>query len=196
MTSLGKKLHRAKQSRQENYKDVPVIIDDQIASERAKLLEELEQTDESDDRLAGESVSDAIRERLEALSEAAQDAMITLRFRRLPGKDWAELTSRHPVRLDSVMDRQLGYNYDAVCWAAAQVSGVLVEGEEEVPLKVTAASDTEIAVNEWDDLLDALPGSSVQAIRDAVWAINEWEPQQRLNILVKGSGAATRSVTK
>jgi hypothetical protein len=41
-----------------------------------------------------------------------------------------------------------------------------------------------------------LSGNDIGKIRDAVWELNEFEPQQRLNALVKSSGAATRSVNK
>lgn len=195
MSSFAEKLAAARAARP--HKDVQIVLDGEIASQRDELLASLKEASETgaDDRLGAESAADEIRQRLDELTETAQQSTITLRFTRLPGRDWAALTSKHPVRPEVPIDRHYGYNYDAVCEAAAAMSGVRIEGEEEIPLIVRAATEDAPAVNEWADLFDVLPGSSVGDIRDAIWALNEYEPQQRLNLLVKGSGAATRSVT-
>ncbi|WP_298742285.1 hypothetical protein [uncultured Microbacterium sp.] len=193
MSSFGEKLAAAREARPS--KDVQVVLDGEIASQRDALIEQIESIQE-DDRLGVESEADNLRTQLDELAEAARESMITLRFTRLPGRDWAALTSKHPVRPDVPIDRHYGYNYDAVCEAAAAVSGVRVEDGAEIALVVRDATADSPAVNEWADLFDVLSGTEVADIRDAVWALNEWEPQQRLNLLVKDSGAAMRSDKK
>lgn len=173
--------HRARPS-----KDVKIILDADLASERENLLAEIEALQGREMRLGEVDPADELRGRLEALTDAALDALVVLRFTRLPGREWAALTSKNPVRADVPIDRHYGYNYDAVCEAAAMKSGVRVDGDEELPL----------TTQEWDELFGALSGNEVGEIRDAVWALNEWEPQQRIQALVKASGAATRSDSK
>jgi len=197
MSTYGEKLAAAREKRPS--KDVQVCFDGELAVAREALLAELDEAkklDAVDARLATPSNENEmkVRERLEQLSEAAQDALVTFRFTRIPGKEWASLTSRHPVRVDVPIDRHYGYNYDAVCEAAArfvdpktqQAFGQRVEGDEFATL-----SD-----EEWSETFDVLSGSEIGLIRDAIWELNEWEPQQRLAQLVKGFGAATRSDTK
>lgn len=167
-------------------KEVQVILDGEFSLERERLLAELESVDSSDVRLAAVSPAEEIQARLDALTESAKDSIVTLRFKRLSGRVWADLTSRNPVRLDVPIDKHYGYNYDAVCEAAAALNGVRIEGDDEVPL----------TTEEWSELFDVLSGAEIGLIRDAVWELNEWEPSQRLNALVKGFGAATRSDSK
>lgn len=183
MSEFSEKLAAAREARPS--KDVQVILDGEFALERERLTAELAHADD-DARLSSKSAADEIRERLEALTAAAQDSIITFRFKRLSGRVWADLTSRNPVRLDVPIDKHYGYNYDAVCEAAASLNGVRIEGDEEVPL----------SNEEWAELFDVLSGAEIGLIRDAVWELNEWEPSQRLNALVKGFGAATRSDSK
>lgn len=182
------------------HKDVPVCLDDELAAKRDELLDaltEAEQADAQDARLAAKKDEHVapIREALDALAEAAQDALVTVRFTRLPGDAWAGLTSRNPVRIDVPIDRHYGYNYDAVCLAAAMwrteddpetAYAHRVEGDEVFPLE-----PAEVA-----DLFELVSGHEVSEMRDAIWSLNEYDPQQRITALVKGYGAAARSETK
>lgn len=186
MKSFDDLLESAAQNRP--TRDVTVCLDGEIVRERDELLEALEaakKKDASDARLAGpnDQHTAPIQERLEALTEAAKASLVVLRFTRLDGSKWAELTSLHPVRVGVQIDMHYGYNYDAVCGAAAAESGVRVEGDDEVPM----------TPEQWVKLLEVLSGNEVQAIRDVVWGLNEYEPAQRLGELVKGFGAAQRS---
>jgi len=183
LSSFSEKLAAARAARP--TKDVQVVLDGELSIERDRLLAQLENAGD-DQRLGAKSEADEIRERLDALAEAAADSLVTLRFTRMPGREWAELNSHHPVRPDVPLDRHFGYNYDALCEDAAKRSGVRVEGDEVVSL----------TDEEWAELFDVLSGSEIGLIRDAVWSLNEYEPQQRLNTLVKGLGAATRSDKK
>lgn len=173
------------------HKDVTVCLDAGIAKERERLLDALsdaEKQDADDMRLA--AANDAhtapILERLQALEESVKDAMRTFRFRRMPGEVWADLTSRNPARIDVPLDLNFGYNYDAVCKAAAIRSGVIVDGDDEA----------QVPAPMWERLFAVLSGHEVEQIRDAVWTLNEYEPAQRIEALVKGFGAATRSAKK
>ena len=180
MTTFGEKLAAAREARP--TKDVQVALDGELAIEREKLMAALDAASD-EQRLASVSEKDEIKARLDALTETANDALVTLRFTRMSGRAWAELTSKHPVRVDVPIDRRYGYNYDAACEAAAVVTGVRVDGDSLEP----------ISEEEWRDLFDVLSGNEVGLIRDAVWSLNEFDPQQRLDALVKSSGAASRS---
>lgn len=193
MSTFGEKLAAAREARP--TKDVQIILDGELSKERERLLAEIDSADD-EQRLGVKSSKDELKDRLVKLQEMAQDSLVTLRFTRLPGRDWAALTSRHPVRPDVPIDRHYGYNYDAVCEEAAALSGVRIEDDVEVPMIVEAKTTSNPnPTNEWAELFDVLSGSEIASIRDAVWALNEWEPQQRIEALVKGSGAATRSVS-
>jgi hypothetical protein len=84
------------------------------------------------------------------------------------------------MRIDVALDRHYGYNYDAVTENATRVSGARVDGDEEHP----------ITTEQWDRLFKILAGHDVEQIRDAVWTLNEYEPSQHIEALVKGFGAA------
>ena len=175
------------------YKDVQVVLDGVISAERERLEQELETVDDGDGRLGATSKADEIQAQLDELAEQSADALLTLRLTRLPGRDWSTLTSKCPVRPDVPIDRHYGYNYDAACEAAARYrdpAGVVYAH------RLEDGEPVEISDDEWADLFDVLSGSDIGKIRDAVWALNEYDPEQRLNALVKGSGAASRSVNK
>jgi len=105
------------------------------------------------------------------------------RFTEMEGPDWAELTARHPVRLESPVDRQYGYNFAGVCKDAAKFSGRLHEGDEWV----------KVDPKTWDKLWPALSGHDVNVLYNAIWSLNEWEPSQRVERLKKESRLAAGS---
>lgn len=175
------------------YKDVQVVLDGVISAERERLEKALESADTGDGRLGATSKADEIQAELDELTARSADAVHTIRITRLHGRDWATLTSRCPVRPDVPIDRHYGYNYDAACEAAVRYrdpSGAAYAH------RLEDGSPVEIADDEWSDLFEVLSGSDIGKIRDAVWELNEYDPEQRLNALVKGSGAASRSVNK
>lgn len=104
-------------------------------------------------------------------------------FTEMEGPDWAELTARHPVRLESPIDRQYGYNYAGVCKDAAKYSGRLLEDGEWV----------KVDPKTWDKMWPTLSGHDVNRLYDAVWALNEWNPSQRVERLKKESTPAPDS---
>ena len=177
------------------YKDVTVCLDDELAAKREQLLDALEQAenlDAQDQRLSGpnDTHSGPIRAALDELAIAARDAMITLRFTRIPGNEWASLTMHHPVRVDVAIDRRYGYNLDGVYIAAAEYRS----GDGTAYTHVVDDDGVhELDPGEVEQIIRLAPGSSAEEIRDEIWVLNEYEPAQRLDELVKGFGAARSS---
>lgn len=105
-------------------------------------------------------------------------------FYRADSAEWAEVTSRHPARPKTLIDLRYGYNFHAVCKEIAPSTGRLLEGGDETVLDATS----------WKDILEVISGSEFAAITDAIWALNEYDPEQRVKQLKKAS--AGRSETK
>lgn len=187
--SFSEQLAKAKAAARPS-KDVQVLIDGGLSDERVAMqgdVERLQAEAASDQRLTGENPKvKAAQKKLNAFLEKSHDALVTLRFTRLPGDQWAEITARCPVRVDAPIDRQYGYNMTAVCKLAAPLSGVRVDGDAEVPLLVTKAAEGVPAVDEWADLFETISGHELGRIIDAVYELNEYAPAQRINELKKG----------
>lgn len=138
------------------------------------------------------SFSDLLKQAKQAKAEAGRasetvedvavgDQLVTFRFWELPSLDWSTLSVKYPPRVDVALDRRYGYNVHAVSLAAAQVNGVRVDGDEEVPLEVRPADPKKRkpAVNEWEDLFGILSGADIGRIVEAIWKLNEFLPEQR-----------------
>lgn len=200
MSDFSEQLAAARAARP--YRDVPVVLDGALSRELDSLQAQLEverEAGDADERLGVESRIEELESRVKAVVDAARESIVTLRFYRLPGRDWAAITSKWPARPDVPIDRHYGYDYDSVCEEAATKSGARLVDGETVPLIVEPIDIDDPGkpvVNEWRDLFDVLSGRDIQQIRDAQWALNEYEPQRRLDELVKGFGAATRSDEK
>lgn len=91
----------------------------------------------------------------------------TLRFTQMDGMSWAAETDRHPIRQDVDIDAQFGYNIRSLTVSAAIASGSRVEGSQPVPL----------SEEEWEAVFAAVSGSEFQAITDAIWGLNEYNPR-------------------
>lgn len=183
-------------------KVVSVVLDGELSDERDKLLAEIESMQtQAAGRLSGKADTGELEARLDALAVAAEDALEHIRVSRLPGNEWSTITSHHPVRVDVPIDRHYGYDFDAVCEAALRHTSAngtsyahrLVGEDKE---SVNPEDWEPLTEEDWDELAQALSGSEWGSLRDAVWTLNEYEPQQRINALVKGSGAALRSASK
>ncbi len=171
---------------------VRVCVNPSVAVKRAQLLKALdaaraadEQATANDQRLGAAPVVETARTDkasadLEAFDDEVQKSLVTLKFTRLDGQKWALLTSANPMRVDVALDRHYGYNYDTVTGLAARESGVRLDDDGEHPL----------TPEQWDRLLRVLSGHDVQVIRDAVWTLNEYEPSQHIEALVKGFAGA------
>jgi hypothetical protein len=114
--------------------------------------------------------------------------LLELTFTELPGMDWASITAKHPPRLDAPVDLRYGYNVHGVCADAAKVNGVVRQGDEVVTPRV----DGKEKIDEWADLIALLSGHDLNSVCDAVFALNEWLPQQRVAAAKKASTASSK----
>jgi hypothetical protein len=130
----------------------------------------------------------------EALSAAAEEAVpsidvdvelagkhLPLRFYRIDGEKWAELTAMSPVRLSSPIDRKYGYNFQAVARLAAPLSGRVLDGGEEL----------QYDDDKWDALFKRLSGHAIRLIHSNIWDVNEYAPQLRIAEAKKDSAASS-----
>lgn len=188
MSGFSERLAAAK-SAPRPTKDVQVLLDDDLAARREALQAEIDAAKaeaENDPRLTGANPTEGkIQKKLDALLKESKEALVTLRFTRLPGDKWADITARCPVRVDAPIDRQYGYNMQAASMIAAPLCGVRVDGDEEIPLTVTAATEDTPAVNEWADLFTTITGHEFIRIMDAIYEMNEYAPAERINSLKK-----------
>jgi len=105
--------------------------------------------------------------------------LVTLQFSRADGKRWAAVCARNPMRIDTPIDRSYGYNFHAAAIEISAETGVrLVDGG---PEKLTAEQWRAIFAD------NVLSGHDFERIVDAVWALNEWAPQQKVAALKKAS---------
>lgn len=171
------------------FRDVTITLDADIAEKRAVLKEELEAARAeaaNDQRLTAVNPREAeIQGKLDELYELTEDSLITLRFTRLPGDQWAEVTARCPVRLDAPIDSVYGYDMHKAARLAAPLCGVLVEGDELVPLRVEKATGEHEGIDEWRDLFATIAGVEYIAIIDALYDLNVYEPSNRVDQLKK-----------
>lgn len=189
MSTFAEKL-AAKKAAPESTAEVQLLFADELAAERDRLQTVID-TPSTDDRLGVVSDSERAQEALRELMATAGDALETIRFIRLPGNKWAEITSAHPPRPGVAIDHVRQYNFDAAPLAAAQyvdeATGKAyagrVEGDELVP----------ISAEEWADILSTSSGFEVQQIRDTVWGLNEYLPEMTIAALGKAFGATPRS---
>lgn len=192
MSSVSEKLAAAKAAPRP-FLDVSVALTDTLSDGRAALLESVKDAKKSRAKDRNARVA-KVEAELDALLRAEVESLLTLRFYKLDGDRWADLTAQCPLRLNSPIDRQYGYNILAVVKLAAPLSGVSVEGDEEVPLTVSEASeDSPEPVDEWSDLFRVLSGHEVSRIVDAVYRLNEYDPAKRVSRLKKASTAMTAS---
>lgn len=122
-----------------------------------------------------------LEEKLNAARLEAAASLVTLRFTKLDPVKWAELTARSPMRPDSAIDLNYGYNYHDVCRKAAAASASRVEGDTVTP--VPAKTVTE--------LLAVVSGNDFERVMSAVFDVNVWSSSQDLAAAKKASLAAT-----
>lgn len=113
--------------------------------------------------------------------------LVTFRFTRAVATDWARNCARFPARLDVDMDRVYGYNFHQVSMITAAETGVLIE-DDGVTGSITALTE-----EQWRGIFapGVLSGHDLMRIVDAVWALNEWDPQQKVLDLKKASRIAS-----
>lgn len=156
------------------FKDVPVSLDAGFSAKRDALIERIN-APQDDQRLAQADPTESLKQELEELLEQENDSLVTLRFYKVPGDEWANLTATHPARQSALIDMKYGYNMHAVCRASAVSNGRVVEGESEL-------TQTEA---EWSELWVLLAGSDFANVCDAIFLLNEYEPNNRIERLKK-----------
>lgn len=164
-------------------KTVTVSLDAEVSGRLADIeaAVEVEKTKPDDGRLAKSSPLAKLLEQVEQVKAEFADTLVDLKFTRLIGADWLDITSTNPPRSDVIADRLVfGYDFQAVTRAAAMKSGVLVEEGEE----------RELTDDEWDDLLGLLSGGDHEQIANAVYALNEGESNRAVEL-----GKALRAAT-
>lgn len=125
--------------------------------------------------------------------------LYTLRFRPMDGMDWSAETDRHPARPGVLIDTRYGYNLRSLVKAAAPQSGVLVVDDEERKLRVDPIVTVPRGqrppkrVDEWADLFKVITGHEFQRISDAIWALNEYMPQKRIEAAGKARADSANS---
>ncbi|WP_442575867.1 hypothetical protein ACSBPH_01570 [Microbacterium sp. F51-2R] len=182
----------AAESEAPDTRTVKVCVNPAVARKRAALLEALKQAKELDakastteERLGAAPApttehADRAQAELEAFDDEVLKSLITLKFTRLDGERWSNLTAANPMRVDVALDRNYGYNFDAVSKTAAMLTGVRLSDDGEELL----------TPEQWDRLFKRLSGHDFRLIIDAVWTLNEYAPSQHIEALVKGFGAA------
>lgn len=95
---------------------------------------------------------------------------VPLRFYRIDGERWAEITAMSPARLGSAIDRRYGYNFQAASRIAAPISGRVLDGDDEV----------EYEDAKWGELFKKLAGHNIKLIHSAIWQLNEYDPEVRV----------------
>lgn len=113
--------------------------------------------------------------------------LVKLRFTEMDGPDWSALTIKYQPRDDVLVDQRFQYNVHAVCRDAAPLSGVRLDGDDEVALTVDPKAKP--PVDEWADLFSVISGHDFTVISDAIWSLNEWAAHTRLEQAKKGSSA-------
>lgn len=155
----------------EPFYDVDVYLGVDVSERVDALQNQIEaRRTEAGQRQSRKAKVDDLEEQIAALDAENADALVTLRFTKLPGDKYAELTGRHNPRLDSPLDLNVHYNVDEVVKAAAKLSGAEVDGESVTPLTPAQV----------EDLLPLLSGVDVANIRDVILALNDYGPRMQV----------------
>jgi hypothetical protein len=164
-------------------KTVTVSLDAEVSGRLSEVEAaiEAEKQRPGDERLAKASPLAKLLEQAEAVKAEFAGTLVDLKFTRLIGADWLDITSTHPPRPDVIADKLVfGYDFQAVTRDAAVRSGVLVEDDTE----------RELTAEEWDDLFALLSGGDHEQIANAVYSLNEGESNRAVEL-----GKALRAAT-
>lgn len=187
------KLATAKKRREEDglpTRTVTVTLDQEVSMRLAELEEQLEQEKQkpADGRLSKKSPIAILQQEIEKAQADYVDTLVDLKFMRILGPDWNDLTVVHPPREDSLPDRVVfGYNVHAVTRAAAVSSGVLVEDN---------GSERALSEEQWNELFTLLSGKDNEKITNAIYALNEGESERAVELGKARRDASRASETK
>lgn len=188
--SLDDKINAAKNAQEKNppHKDVTVTLDATLLEERNAILAELSRLDVQREAIIAEAsqslalnpdtagvdkqVASAER-KLKKLDAQEKDTLVTIRVYRYRGDEWFVIKSLNPPRVNSAMDRAVGYDVATLTKQAVETKGVIVDGG-------TESQPTE---TQWADLWPLLAGAGFEALADAVYVLNSAEPLERVERL-------------
>lgn len=199
MTSFTNKLAAAKAA-PPRYLDVMVSLDKDSSEKVEALTDELAAAKESnDDRLGAPTAASVVQEKIDAILAEQVDSLVTLRFTRLPGDEWAAITRLCPPNPKSLLDTHYRYSMDDACKLAAQYRddsgkayGHVVEGDQLTELTVNPVTKADPnPLNEWEDIFSLMSGPEFTAVVDTIYGLNVHGPTSRLNELVKISASLT-----
>ena len=112
----------------------------------------------------------APREKCDPVEILLNDEVVPLVFETVPGQVWAAITAKNPSVGSGLTALRYGYDVHKVVREIAPLSGVgILEGAE-----------VKLDDEEWNDLFESIDGHSFGLIADAIWYLNEWNPQQRI----------------
>lgn len=107
-------------------------------------------------------------------------------FEKAEGPRWAAVTSKHPMRLDQPIDRNYGYNFHTVTEEIAPSTCTITRNGEPVEMVVEKPSkQNRNPRNDWAEFFAIIDGSAYAQIADAVFKLNQWDPDQRVAELGK-----------
>ncbi|WP_416394223.1 MULTISPECIES: hypothetical protein [unclassified Curtobacterium] len=164
-------------------KIVTVTLDSEVSDKLQELEARLEDEKQKpqDGRLAKKSPIALLLEEIEQVKAEFEGTLVDLKFTRMLGPDWGDITIVNPPRDDSLPDRVVfGYNFHAVTRLAAIRSGKLLEDGEEKTL-------TE---DQWNELFALLSGKDHENVANAVYTLNEGDTNRAVEV-----GKALRAAT-
>ncbi len=130
-------------------------------------------------------------EAAEAAARPSKDVLVllagnphVLRFVQMDPMDWTTVTDRHPMRPGVLVDERYGYNLRAVTREAAPKCGFLVEDDRPQPLQ---------SAESWASLFKSITGAEFARITDAIWSLNEYEPEQAVLAAKKALSGTPKS---
>jgi len=188
--SISEKIAAAKaqQEKTPSHKDLVLSLDSSLVEERNRLLSERESlkgerearisiaagtlalapdTDGVDKKIA------AVDRKLAKVDEADRESLVTFRLYRAPGDEWFDMKATHPVRVNSAIDRGVGYNTSTLTKEAAQRFAFVADGDTE----------TQPTEDEWADMWPLLAGGEFEQLVDAVYVLNVADSRERVERL-------------
>lgn len=171
------------------FEIVTVMLDSDI-SMRIRELEarlEAEKQKPQDGRLSKKNPMVLLTEEIKKAEAEYADALVDLKFTRMIGADWGDITITNPPRENSLPDRAFfGYNFHAVTRLAAVRSGVLLEDDVE----------QELTEEQWDKLFALLSGKDHENVANAIYRLNEGDSARAVEVGKALRAAASDSETK
>lgn len=136
----------------------------------------------------------APRDKSDPIQVVVGESLYELTFEQAPGPVWAAVTAKYPMRVDQPIDRAYGYNFHAVIPEIAPSTCTVTKGGEPVELVIEPrTAENPRPRNEWRDLFEVMDGGAFSRVADAVFALNQWGPDQRTIALGKASRVASET---